>query len=444
MAKFGFNDILNAKSKAAGLSAAKEYTEIWLSPYDVKPSESNFYSQENIEELADSFLAVGQQQPTVLGRVNGEFRIVSGHRRNLANIMNIERGHEEFKKVRYLYKDMTGAMFDLSLLIGNAYNRELTAWEKTQQAQRLKEALLRAQKEDGLEVTGKLRDLIAELMNESPTNIARMDSINNNATLEIKEEFAKGNIGVTTAYEAAKLPPEEQKAIAEKAAAGESIRAKEIAAKVAEKKAGSSYETPHPESITSLCYSCKRYSECNVKTGTCKKCDQYINKAEAEKTEEQRYSEEQDRIDRETKKKLQEQEDQKRMEALPSSIGQGNKIHEVKIGASFYDDAASGRKPFELRKNDRDYKAGDILKMLEFQDGEYTGRALYAGITYVLEDYTGLEDGYCILGTNIFGERNDPAESGTDTGWQLPGQMSIDDYLEREAKDEQASAEEER
>ena len=94
MGKFGFNDILNAKSRAAGAGTVSEYTEIWLSPYEVKPSESNFYSQENIEELADSFLAVGQQQPTVLGRVNGEFRIVSGHRRNLANIMNIERGHE--------------------------------------------------------------------------------------------------------------------------------------------------------------------------------------------------------------------------------------------------------------------------------------------------------------------------------------------------------------
>ncbi len=240
--KFGINDILNAKSRAAGIGNVSEYTEIWLSPYDVKPSESNFYSQDNIEELADSFLAVGQQQPTVLGRVNGEFKIVSGHRRNLANIMNIERGHEEFKKVRYLYKDMTGAMFELSLLIGNAYNRELSAWEKTQQAQKLKEALIRAKEEDGLEITGKLRDIIAELMNESPTNIARMDSINNNATPEIKEEFAKGTIGVTTAYEAAKLPPEEQKAIAEKVAAGENIRAKEIAAKVAEKTAAKAAE----------------------------------------------------------------------------------------------------------------------------------------------------------------------------------------------------------
>ena len=322
MGKFGFNDILNAKSRAAGAGTVSEYTEIWLSPYEVKPSESNFYSQENIEELADSFLAVGQQQPTVLGRVNGEFRIVSGHRRNLANIMNIERGHEEYNKVRYLYKDMSAAMFELSLLIGNAYNRELTAWEKTQQAQKLKEALLRAKKEDGLEITGKLRDIIADLLNESSTNVARMDAINNNATPEVKEALKNGNIGITAAYEAAKLPEEEQREIAAAAAAGESVRAKEIAAKVAEKKAGDDYETPHPESITSLCYSCQKYKECNVKTGTCEKCDQYVNKAEAEKTDEQRYNEEQDKIDRETKRKLQERADAEKWISCRAKEGQ--------------------------------------------------------------------------------------------------------------------------
>ena len=438
--KFGFADIMNAKSRAAGIGNVSEYTEIWLSPYDVKPSESNFYSQENIEELADSFLTVGQQQPTVLGRVNGEFKIVSGHRRNLANILNIERGHEEFKKVRYLYKDMSGAMFELSLLIGNAYNRELTAWEKTQQAQRLKDALLRAKDEDGLEIAGKLRDVIAELMNESPTNIARMDSINNNATPEIKEEFAKGNIGVTTAYEAAKLPPEEQKAIAEKAAAGESIRAKEIAAKVAEKKAGDDYETPHPESITSLCYSCQRYKDCNVKTGTCEKCDQYINKAEAEKTDEQRYSDEQDKIDRDTKKKLQEQADREKMEKLPSDGKADHKTHEVKIAVSYYGDIVSGKKKFELRKNDRGYKVGDSLKMLEFKDGKHTGRTIDADIIYMLEDYTGLEEGYCILGIDVTAHSGEVSETDTGGADQLPGQMSIEDYQIGQAAEPESEA----
>lgn len=49
----------------------------------------------------------------------------------------------------------------------------------------------------------------------------------------------------------------------------------------------------------------------NIETGTCTSCDQYKNRTEAHKTDEQRYSEEQDAIDRETKKKLREIGDKK-------------------------------------------------------------------------------------------------------------------------------------
>ena len=81
MAKFGINDILNAKTKAAGQQAQTEgYKEIYLSPYEVKAAQENTHQKlENIEELADSFLHVGQEQPTVLARVNGEYRIIDDH-----------------------------------------------------------------------------------------------------------------------------------------------------------------------------------------------------------------------------------------------------------------------------------------------------------------------------------------------------------------------------
>lgn len=239
MAKFGINDILNAKSKAgAAAGAVDKYTDIYLSPYEVKAAAENTHQQlENIEELADSFLHVGQEQPTVLARVNGEFWIIDGHRRNAANILNLERGHKEYEKVLYRYKDMTPAMYELSLLAGNGYTQPLTAYEKTRLVERTKAALIRAKEEDGLEIQGKMRDLIAAMLNESSTNVARMESINNNAAPEVKEQLKNGNMGITAAYEAAKLPPEEQKAIAGKVAAGEDVRAKEIALKVAEKTA---------------------------------------------------------------------------------------------------------------------------------------------------------------------------------------------------------------
>lgn len=117
---------------------------------------------------------------------------MSGHRRNLANIRNLERGYREYEKVRYLYRDMTPAMLELSLIMGNALNRELTAWEKTRQAQRLKETLIRAREEDGLEIQGKLRDMVADLMNESSTNVARMECINHHASAETRMNSRKG------------------------------------------------------------------------------------------------------------------------------------------------------------------------------------------------------------------------------------------------------------
>lgn len=38
------------------------------------------------------------------------------------------------------------------------------------------------------------------------------------------------------------------------------------------------------------------------------------------------------------------------------------KIHELKIDTQYFEDAKSGKKNFVIRKNDRDYQVGDILK----------------------------------------------------------------------------------
>ena len=93
--------------------------------------------------------------------------------------------------------------------------------------------------------------------------------------------------------------------------------------------------------------------------------------------------------------------DAEKMEHLPSEGNTEHKRHEIKIVASYYEDVVSGKKGFELRKNDRGYKQGDSLKMLEFKDGKHTGRTIDADIIYMLEDYTGLTEGYCILGIRV-------------------------------------------
>ena len=91
---------------------------------------------------------------------------------------------------------------------------------------------LRAQRCEVVEAAGQvyLRYLFANgehgAIELSLIHISRMDAINNNATPEIKEQLKEGNLGITAAYEAAKLDEDEQKEIAEKAAAGENVRAR--------------------------------------------------------------------------------------------------------------------------------------------------------------------------------------------------------------------------
>ena len=76
-------------------------------------------------------------------------------------------------------------------------------------------------------------------------------------------------------------------------------------------------------------------------------------------------------------------------------------IHELKILPEYYEEVKCGNKNFELRKNDRDYKVHDTLRLRAWKDGQYLDKSpLERVISYMLMDCPeyGLMDGYVILG----------------------------------------------
>ena len=78
-----------------------------------------------------------------------------------------------------------------------------------------------------------------------------------------------------------------------------------------------------------------------------------------------------------------------------------SKRHRLKTLSKYYRDIASGKKKFELRKNDRGFEVGDWLELEEVSNaGAYTGCAVHLQIQYILSDFTGLEGGYVILNWN--------------------------------------------
>lgn len=429
----------NAKKAAVGDNTPKAHFRTQdVSINKMYSNDKNFYSVEDIEPLAQKILLVGLMENLEVVRDpcdSGEYRIIAGERRWRALKMLVEKGYTEFEKATCQIQ--TPASEDeetLRLIIANDY-RSKTVADILEEEDRLKKTLQRM-KEKGLTImgidlnSGRLRDVIADFLKMPPTKVAQIESINKHLIPEFAEELKEGRLTFSAAYMISGMNEETQaemleryqengltykevkeiKQQQEEKAAAEQIEGQmdidqftEIEEEIEELEDDAEdtededeWEDAHPESITSLCYSCKRYSDCNVKTGTCQSCDRYINKAEAEKTEEERYSEEQDAIDRETAKKLRERADEEKMQQLPSQ--QGKKVHDVKLGATFFEDVKTGRKTFELRKNDRGYKEGDTIVLHEYKDGTTTGRTITKKIVYMLEGFTGLEDGYCILG----------------------------------------------
>lgn len=78
--------------------------------------------------------------------------------------------------------------------------------------------------------------------------------------------------------------------------------------------------------------------------------------------------------------------------------------HELKTWPTYFQAIYEGNKTFEVRKMDRDFKAGDIVWLREYDPAceedatEYTGRYLFARITYVLKGGAlGIAEGYCVF-----------------------------------------------
>lgn len=75
-----------------------------------------------------------------------------------------------------------------------------------------------------------------------------------------------------------------------------------------------------------------------------------------------------------------------------------SKVHPLKTWPEFFE-VVGRSKTFEVRKNDRDFKVGDILWLQEWnkETEEYTGKDKKFTVTYILEGF-GIEKGYCVMG----------------------------------------------
>ena len=465
--KFNLTELLNQRSKEAGeqqkteqqqaaagaeVVTSEEGVSSTADIYDLIPSKGNFYSVEDVQDLKQSIELLGVLQPLLVTdeEEDGKRRIVAGHRRRLAVMQLVDEGKERFRRVPILIKPKENAIIDrLALIMANRF-REKTDWERMTEALETEKLVLELK--GSMNIPGRTRDLLAEIIETSPAQLGRYKAIYNNIIPELMAEFKANRIVVSVIYEASGLPEDYQKQAAEvfrenevltlsdikqlkknweasqqipgqmdisqmeekqeATGAGESATGNETdqqqeetategageATEGTEDTAGqqSEYIDPQPEQITSLCYSCTHYEDCHDKTATVTNCNAYENRREAQKTDEERYNEEQAAIDRETQKKLREMQQEEKMQHLPSDDRKEKtiRVSPDKMKAVAIDHT----RPYMILKNDG-YREGDTVKLIEFAEGRATGNTADMKIICMDDDTTSsaLEEGYCVI-----------------------------------------------
>ena len=180
----------------------------------IRCNAGNFYAVDNVDDLADSIKLSGLLQPLlVVPAEDGDYRLISGHRR--------------FKAIRQLYEESGFAEWSdapcivlpdpkdadreqLMLIHANSTGRVLSGAEIQRQGREIREILVRL-KESGVEIPGRLRDVVAEQMQVSSSRLARLDAIDSKLVVPgIREAWEKGDLNESAAYEISQLPQDKQ------------------------------------------------------------------------------------------------------------------------------------------------------------------------------------------------------------------------------------------
>lgn len=208
-------DALNNKTKAAAVDNKPKarFRTKDINIDQLYSNDKNFYSIPDIEQLAQDIFAVGLlENLTVVHDPcdRGEYRIIAGERRWRALTLLVEQGHEEFAVASCQIKTPAEENEEMiQLIIANTYRNKTTA-DILEEQKKLEETL-KHMKEQGLTLngykldSGRLRDVIADMMQVSSTKIAQIESINKKLIPEFTEELKNGGLTFSAAYEISKM-----------------------------------------------------------------------------------------------------------------------------------------------------------------------------------------------------------------------------------------------
>lgn len=189
---------------------------------ELHDNSGNFYSVDDVRELADSIAVAGVLQPILVRpRAEGGYVIIAGHRRTRA--------------VRTLREEWTGEganpwdtipavlrpaptnraeelLEELALVTTNSSVRKLSDQELSRQVEKITE-ILYGLKGEGYEFPGRMRKTVAEAVGVSESKLARIKTITEKLCPGWLERWKAGSVPEYTAEALAKVRPKIQEAL---------------------------------------------------------------------------------------------------------------------------------------------------------------------------------------------------------------------------------------
>lgn len=201
----GQKSIEKSIQKANDIGIQKDFR--YINVDKIIPSDKNFYSMENIDELADSIKEFGVLQPILVEQNNDTYKLISGHRRLKSSI---NAGLTTIPA--YIKSGIEDIDFEILLIHANK-QREKSDIDKAKEIRRLKE-LLEAKKGSG-DIQGRIMDKVAEITDLSRSQAHRMDKLNE-LIPEFQELIQNKSLPASTAENFSNMDVETQKEIYDK------------------------------------------------------------------------------------------------------------------------------------------------------------------------------------------------------------------------------------
>lgn len=165
--------------------------------------------------LKDSIEQFGLLDPLVVRPSgDGDYILVSGHRRKLMHDRLVKEGKTQFEQAECIVINVNDVDAEQILLEANIPNRVISDWEKMQAVKRMNDIFQRRE-DSGEKIEGRRREHIADALGMSVSAVGRLEKIEKSLGEEYKQELKEGNIGISVADKLASKPVEEQKAIHE-------------------------------------------------------------------------------------------------------------------------------------------------------------------------------------------------------------------------------------